>query len=302
MLNTQVLKGYSVMGRIRFERLMRVVRHPRFEFMGRRLLSELRRRSFSDLRMGPRTGWVRFDTTSFSLAEQPFRLVRALAEKWAAEESPERHLKRQYPINMLLPSDLRDHPTILEFALRDEFLLAASEYLGQVPRLVSIGVLRSPANGSVYWRAPGSQDYHYDPRDSREVKIFINLTSVTHENGPTHFLPADACERFNAKVGYRRTKIPDDVVYSVCSRDEVLDSRGDEGMGIMVDTSRCLHYGSRNNSSERWLLVISYTRPNCARPGKCVALDPVREELARRHYADDPIRNYALLAGFSKGL
>jgi len=296
MLNPQVIKGYSLQASRHFERLGRVLRNPKLELVGKRHLANLRRKSKSVLRIDEAKGCARFDVRTFAAAEAPFQLIRSLGEKWAREEQPERHVERGYPINMLVSEDLMQHPEIIEFALRDELLLAASEYLGQVPRLVNLGLWRSPHSESKYWRAPKSQEYHYDHRDSRQVKIFINLTSVSEDSGPLKFLPADSCERFNSRVGYTKGKIPDEIVYSVCSREEVMDNCGDAGMGVLVDTGRCLHYGSRRSSRDRLLLMISYARPNCTRPGDCATLDPVRAELAQQVYAQDPVRSYALLA------
>jgi len=273
-----------------------VARNPQYEFAGKRHLAELRRRSSSELRLDRRKGSARFEMRSFPSADQTYKLLGTLGEKWAVEEQPERHVGRGFPINMLLTSDVREHPEILEFALREEFLLAASEYLGQVPRLVAIGLRRSPPSDSVYGKdtVKGSQLFHYDHRDSWQVKIFVNLNRVDEENGPLHFIPADACDRFNAKIGYTQEKVPDDVVYSVCSRDEVIDNRGEAGTGVMVDTGRCLHYGSRQNKRDRLLMMVNYARPNCIRPGTCRTLDPVREEMAQQLYARDPVRRYAL--------
>ena len=297
MLNSQVLRGYSVKWRRDLKRLKRVVRNPQYEFAGKRHLASLRRLSSSKLRLDRRAGAMRFDIRSIPSAKQTFELLSTLGEKWVAEEDPERHA-RDFPINMLLSSDLRKYPEILEFALLDEFLLPVSEYLGQVPRLVKFGLLRSPPTYSAYGKeVKGSQLYHYDPHDNWGVKVFVNLNRVDEESGPLYFLPANVSDRFNAKIGYTRERVPDDVVYSVCSRDEVLDSRGEAGTGVMVDTGRCLHYGSRKTNRDRLVLMMNFTRPNCTNPGSCSTLDPVRGELAQLLYARDPVRHYVLTAG-----
>ena len=71
-------------------------------------------------------------------------------------------------------------------------------YLGQVPRLYNVMFWWSPPSQTL----TGSQRYHYDHRDTRQAKVFINLTDVTEDNGPLHFLkPADSL-KVDAKVGY----------------------------------------------------------------------------------------------------
>ena len=152
----------------------------------------------------------------------------------------------------------------------------------------------SPSQFPLWQGGEGSQLYHFDPHDNWGVKVFVNLNNVAEENGPLHLLPADVSDRFNAKIGYTRERVPDDVVYSVCSRDDVWDSRGEAGTGLMVDTGRCLHYGSRKADRDRLVLMMNFTRPNCTNPGRCSTLDPLREELAQRLYAGDPVRHYVL--------
>ena len=69
---------------------------------------------------------------------------------------------------------------------------------------------------------------------------------------------------------------------------------GKAGAGLMVDTGRCLHYGSRQNKIDRLLLMISYILPNCVSPRRSSTLEPVRRELAEKLFENDPVRNYAL--------
>lgn len=290
MLNVQVVRGYTLKALRDYERLKRIVRHPQLEFAGKRHLAALRLRSSSKLRIDPHTGWTRFDTRSFASGYGTCKKLRMLGAQWSSKEDPERHEGRGFPINMLVSSDLRAHPEILDLALCEEFLLAASEYLGQVPSLFNLALWWSPPTETL----DGSRQFHFDHRDGRQVKIFVNLNDVGEDSGPLHFLPADTSDRFNAKIGYTQKKIPDDVVYSICSRDEVFDNCGEAGTGVMVDTGRCLHYGSRKNSRDRLLLMISYARPNCTMPNECITLDPVREELAQQLYNLDPVRKYAL--------
>ena len=38
-----------------------------------------------------------------------------------------------------------------------------------------------------------------------------------------------------------------------------MKATGPAGKGLMLDTSRCLHYGSRGNTIERLVLMFQYT-------------------------------------------
>lgn len=288
----RLLKGTTLRSRLSLHRYRRVLRHPGAELEARRLLGSLRRQGDADLRLDRRTAWTRFDARSFAGAAPTLDLLGSLIRRWVAEKDSRRLREGGCPIDLLLPEDLRAHPEILDFALHDQFLRATSEYLGQVPRLFHLRVWWSPPSDSL----EGSRQFHYDHRDRRQVKIFVNLDAVDEAAGPLHFLGADDCARFDARVGYRHGRIRDEEVYSACPREHLRDSCGPAGSGVIVDTARCLHYGSRGNARDRLMLAINYVRANSAVPNPSPTLDPVREELAARLYADDPVRRFVLTA------
>ena len=122
------------------------------------------------------------------------------------------------PINLLETDDLFEHRALIDLAVHDDILAAVTGYFGQVPRLHRLMMWWSPPNQDV----KGSRLYHYDHRDSRQAKVFINLTDVTEENGPLHFLkPADS-RKVDAKVGYSQGRYSDEEFYSAVSKGGVL--------------------------------------------------------------------------------
>src|SRR5262245_19599153 len=106
MPSLQVLRGYSVKWRRDIKRLRRVARNPQYELEGRLHLANLRRHCSTELRMDRRIGAMCFDIRSNPSANETLRLLSTLGKQWAAQEDPERHA-RDFPINMLLSSDLR---------------------------------------------------------------------------------------------------------------------------------------------------------------------------------------------------
>jgi hypothetical protein len=288
----KLLKSYALRSQLSLRRYRQVIRHPGSELEGRRLLATLRRHSEPGLRIDRRSAWTRFDARTFAGAAPALELLGSLIRRWAAEQEPRRVRQGGCPIDLLLPEDLLAHPAILQFALHDQFLRATADYLGQVPRLYHLRVWWSPPSESL----DGSRQFHYDHRDRRQVKIFVNLDAVDEAAGPLHFLGADDCARFDAQVGYRHGRIRDEEVYGVCPREHLRDSCGEAGTGVIVDTARCLHYGSRLNTRDRLMLAISYVRANSALPNPSPSLDPIREQFAAQHFADDPVRRFALTA------
>jgi hypothetical protein len=117
---------------------------------------------------------------------------------------------------------------------RRGILAAVARYLGQAPCLQKFSIMRSPPNSST----DGSQLYHYDHRDSRQAKLFLNLCDVTDAAGPTHFLSAADSKRIDAKVGYRQDRYTDDQIYSAVPQSRVINTVGPAGTGFLIDTAR----------------------------------------------------------------
>lgn len=146
----------------------------------------------------------------------------------------------------LLDEDMTDGvlPTdnvFVAFALQAPVLQLLTRALGEVPQLDY--VLLTLSEGS---DAPltSSQLWHKDNDDIRTLKLFVYLTDVdTPEHGPFTFLPG----RPSDKVGFtRRSHRPDEKVFNgAVRRQDVREMYGARMSAFVVETSRCLHMGSR---------------------------------------------------------
>ena len=254
----------------------------------KRLAAEAVGRGSGLIRISEEEGYAGFPATELSGSGASIPALRELAESWKSDPS---RVRDELPRNILKTDDLFEHRALIDLAVHDDILAAVSAYLGQVPRLYNLMLWWSAPNQTV----KGSQLYHYDHRDSRQAKVFINLTDVTEESGPLHFLkPADSL-KVDARVGYSQGRYTDDEVYTAVSKSDVLTAVGEAGRGFIVDTGRCLHYGSRGNRSDRFILLVSFARVNSVKPGKgCRVLDPVRNRLVREFYDSDPVRALVL--------
>lgn len=140
-------------------------------------------------------------------------------------------------IDGVLPTD----NAFVAFALQTPILQLLTRALGEVPQLDY--VLLTLSSGS---DAPlvSSQLWHKDYDDIRTLKLFVYLTDVNSpEHGPFTFIPAPASD----KVGFtRRSHRPDEKVFSeAVRRQDVREMYGSRMSAFVVETSRCLHMGSR---------------------------------------------------------
>jgi hypothetical protein len=243
----------------------------------------------ASLRIPVKAGWKKFQLAELAGAGDALGPLQALAQQW--KSNPDHIDRKSFPHNLLTSSDVVDIPLFLDLALHDDIIGSITEYFDQVPRLFNLALWWSPPNQT----AKGSQLYHHDHRDSRQAKLFLNINDVTLDAGPLHFLPADCSTRVDDKLGYSQDRYTDEDVYSVCSKKEVVAAVGHPGTAFLVDTARCLHYGSRGNIADRLILMASFARANCVKPGPgCRVMDPIRQRLATTRYAHDPLRQFIL--------
>ncbi len=170
-------------------------------------------------------------------------------------EKPAGQRKAEFLVRLAGDEEVLAIKPVLDFALSDELIGLASHYFGQVPVLSSVNLWWSPPNESM----AESQLYHYDGEDKSQLKIILNVVDVDENTGPFTFLTAGASEQIGNSRRHS-ARLDDDAVESTVGREAVSSLTGPAGTVGAVDTSRCLHYGSRGNSRERVILMLQFTR------------------------------------------
>ena len=214
------------------------------------------------------------------------RRCREIYETRVGGASTSERLKDHYLADLLDDDLLRGHPEFVDFALQDTILNAATTYLGTLPVLRRVGLLLSTPR-----EARGdSMLLHRDPEDFEQIKLFLNIYDVDDRHGPFTFLPAaasaDALRGIQAReTGMRRfRRYQDSEVFEFCEPSSTVAAAGPAGSGVLVDTCRCLHYGSRVRAGHfRLVYYVQFCRYHL----------PVRtsaNRFDRQRFQDDTIR------------
>ena len=198
--------------------------------------------------------------------------------------------KDKFLRNLLDDEDLRRNPALVDFALSDTVLGMATRYLGTVPYLCRVDLVYSLP------RAPGehiaSQLFHVDPEGLRQVKFFIHIYDVGEPEGPFTFIPADDTTRILADIRQLRRsqgkphigRYLDEEIAAVGGAGSIVRLKAPTGAGVAIDTSRCLHMGSRvQPGASRLCLYLQY----------CTSREPTNVFDVRRANKD-PIRLLAV--------
>ena len=172
--------------------------------------------------------------------------------------------KKSFLLNHALDMFNPDHKPLLDLATDPELLAIIAEYLGDVPVLASIAIWFSPNDGDTIQR---SQLFHIDGEDSRQIKCFLPIETVTSDSGPLTILSAEDSEEVyttlkrQKRITKRNEKLEDEVIYDLIPEKRKVQVTGNPGTVAMVDTSRCYHYGSRPAKHSRLQLHVQYYTP-----------------------------------------
>ena len=188
-----------------------------------------------------------------------------IAEQMAGFEQLERRRsrpsscqrKQSFYRHLLKDEDLRRNPDLVEFALSEQMLGPVTQYLGMVPYLTRVDLVYSVSRGTD--EKIESQLFHLDHEGLQQVKYFIYVYDVDEPEGPFTFLPADTSFRVVNDVRTWRKRhgggrdvesrrYLDDEITAVNAAQDIVTVKGPAGSGVAVDTSRCLHLGSRVQS------------------------------------------------------
>lgn len=231
----------------------RIARRPS-EFIGRRRAAHqiLDGSAWRDF-IPPDQGFRVTDASELPGVDEVVAAGRAAVDRYEQRLAEMERPVKTFFANILTADDLTKFPALMDFALSPPLVEAATGYLGMLPRLNGIGVYVSPANDSQV----RSQLYHVDYADFAQVKCFVNINDVGAENGPFTFIAADRSHEIRVANGhgYRSSNLPDARIGNA----EPRTLTGPAGTTGLVDTSNCLHFGSRVRCGRRVVFMCQYT-------------------------------------------
>ena len=189
--------------------------------------------------------------------------VRELAQNVPSMEERSGHDK-PYLLDLRLDVLAAGSP-LARLALNPEVIATAASHFGMVPVLAGVTLLRSP---HVPGPLSGSQLFHSDWEDVTQLKLFIYCSDVSFGDGPLTALSARASADVKRVLnyhyggpGFRRA---DKEVLPLVAPGEVRAFEGPAGTAVFLDTSACLHYGSRvpPGAGDRLVVQFQFLRPS----------------------------------------
>jgi hypothetical protein len=95
--------------------------------------------------------------------------------------------------------------------------------------------------------------------------VIVAVRDIDPDDGPLHFLGKAASRRVADAVGYGRRGVPyrlsDAVVHRHVDPSEVHRFAAKAGTVLLIESSACMHFGSRRPAKPRYQFQYSYTSP-----------------------------------------
>lgn len=162
--------------------------------------------------------------------------------------------------NLFAESDFVDCPALLKFVIQDSIVQIASNYLGMMPVV---------GDFTLWWSLPskgefaGSQLFHQDKIDDKQLKLFLNINDIGDANGPFCFFPGSASKQITSVASDPLGRISDEEIKLSGVSELTMRATGRKGQCLFVDSSRCFHAGSRVMEGCRLVIMVQFIKPNC---------------------------------------
>ncbi len=169
--------------------------------------------------------------------------------------------KKKYYFNLFEKNEITQNSKILELAKNKNILNTITNYLGIFPVLTNISLWYTPKNKINLMK--GSQLFHLDHEDFKQVKCFVNCNNVNKNSGPLMVVNKLKSIKTQKKINYKMNidskRILGEKKYF--SANDIFSFIGKKGSMLLVDTSNCFHCGGRSTSGYRIMLSFQYITP-----------------------------------------
>lgn len=206
-------------------------------------------------------GFKLFSEKEIPGQENIIKECNSIFEKNRAKYDDEYFIKnpnKRFLLTIASDEQLLEHPHIKEFIKSDFVNDRVSSYLDHPYVLSTLRLWWTPLNDT----SVSSQKFHLDEEDLTQVKVFMNISDCTQDHGPFTFLSSASSAGVLANYRNGKRRYSDEEVFKILPKNDVITLTGQTGSGAFIDTSKCLHYGSRSNTKERLVLMAQFLKSN----------------------------------------
>lgn len=163
---------------------------------------------------------------------------------------------KKFLFNILSEEDIKNNIELLYWGLNSEFLKVCSRYFNDLAKLSGLYLFKSPITHADEFDS--SRLFHLDMEREKQIKVFYLLHETHDEHGPFEYVNLEKSQDLMIKVDYDGKRISDKYINKDIDNLNLQTFKGPAGKGLMIDTSNCIHRGSRNVKKCRYVLMFQY--------------------------------------------
>lgn len=209
-----------------------------------------------------KTGYLRIKLND----EQIREAIKYCKKKYSPKKIKEinKNKKKDFYLYTTKIDPYKNKP-LMALATNKKIISIISDYMGTIPILFYVGVWYTrPINDS---NSQGSQLFHFDREDFLQIKLFIPIEPIKNNSGPMNVISANDTSYFVKKkfmqlnIVNKKDRFPDEQINSTFKQQVVKKLTAKIGELIFVDTTNCLHFGSRNCDKGKYHITLQYLTP-----------------------------------------
>ena len=146
-------------------------------------------------------------------------------------------------------------PELSELLTHPDLISATSKYLSEVPILAGFTIWHSPKGIK---NPTSSQLFHLDHESNRQLKLFVYLHNMTEAHGPMNIIELEKSSELIKKYKISHSKRLNFGNIETELLEKSVPMTGQKGDVLLVDTSRLIHMGARNEKSDRNIFLCQF--------------------------------------------
>jgi len=150
-----------------------------------------------------------------------------------------------------------------EFLLQDKIYSKISNYIKYKPILFDVSYMYS--HKEQYKDNSSAQLFHSDYEDYSSIKLFWNLHDITEDNGPFTFINREISSKIYSETAYSKNpsnkRLDDELIEKYEKKKNWQNIIGPKDGALYIDSTACLHFGSRLKKGSRKLVQFYFVSP-----------------------------------------
>ena len=158
---------------------------------------------------------------------------------------------------------IKELKPILKFAAQPTLMGLVSNYIGQIPIMVSATLTYTKAMKPTQ-KPINFQKFHTDMLDESLLHLVIPIDNISVKNGPFTYIDAPMSSKIMKKIRYEGGRVEDNIIKKYAKKKNIVKLSGNRGQAWLMSPYYSFHMGARVEEGHRLMLIICYGSPNMA--------------------------------------